>query len=106
LEKIFPTVAKAFAVDGDGGIGPLREIEGEMDSAAPGRDVGELAVEELFDAFGGDCEESGIENDESGVGVKKVCGFGRARAAGVLDKELAGDAPDQGGVLGEGGMGD
>ena len=100
LEEIFPAIAKAFAVDGDWRIGSLRAVQGEMDSAAPGCGVGEVTIDELFDAFGGDGEESGIENDESRVGAEMGCGFRRAGTAGVLDEELAGDAANEGGVLG------
>jgi len=73
-----------------------------MNSAAPGRRVGEIAVDELFDTFGGDGEQSGIQNDKSGVGAEMGCGFRWANAAGVLHEELAGDAAKEGGVLGEG----
>ena len=100
LDEIFPAIAEAFTVDRDLGIRPGREIEGKMDSTAPGSGGGEFAIKELFDALGGDCEKCGIKDDESRVGPEISCGFGRASAAGVMDEELAGDAASESAVLG------
>jgi len=105
LEEIFPAITVTFAIDRNGRIGAGREVKGEMDSAAPWRGVGEFAIEELFDAFGGDGEEVGVEDDKGGVGSEVGCGFGRSGAAGVVDEKLAAEAANEGGVLGEGGIG-
>jgi len=41
LNKIFPAIAEAFAVDFDRVIGPRRENKRQMNAAAPGSAVGE-----------------------------------------------------------------
>ncbi len=102
LHEIFPAIAEAFAVDCDRRIGPGREIEGEMDSAAPWCGIGEFAIKELFDALGGNGEQGGVEDNHGRVGAEVSRGFGWAGAAGVMDRELAADAASESGVLGVG----
>ena len=101
LEEIFPAITVAFAVDRDGGIRAGGEVKREVDSTAPGSGVGKFAIEELFDAFGGDREKVGVEDDKGGVGSEMGCGFGRSGAAGVVNEKLAGEAANAGGGLGE-----
>jgi hypothetical protein len=105
LDKIFPAVAEAFAVNGDRGIGPWRELEGEMDSATPWCGIGEFAIEDLFDALGGNGEHGGVEDDQGRVGAEAGGGFGRACAARVMDEELAAETASESViVLGERGI--
>jgi hypothetical protein len=102
LDEIFPAVAEAFAVDGDRGIRPGRETEREMDSAAPWSGIGEFAVEELFDAFGGNGEHGGFEDNQGRVCAEVGGGFGRTGTARVMHEELAAEAASQSvDVLGE-----
>ena len=74
-----------------------------MDSAAPGGGVGEFAIEELFDAFAGDCEEVWVEDNKGGVGPEMGSSLGRAGAASIVNEKLAAEAANEGGDLGEGG---
>ena len=70
-----------------------------MNAAAPGSSVGEVAIQELFDALGGDGEQCWVEDNEGRVGAEVICSFGWASAAGVMNKELAADAASESGVL-------
>jgi hypothetical protein len=76
-----------------------------VDSTAPRRGVGEFAIEELFDTFGGNCEEVGVEDDKGGVGPEVGGDFGRPGAAGVVNEKLAAEAANESGGLREGGLG-
>ena len=102
LNKIFPAIAEAFAVDRDRAIRPRREKKRQMNAAAPGSGVGEVAIEELFDALGGDGEQCWVEDNEGRVCAEVICSFGWTSAAGVMNQELAADAASQSGVLGVG----
>jgi hypothetical protein len=98
FDKIFPAIAKAFGIDDGCGVGSGGLKKGEMNAAAPGSGVGEFAIEEEFDAFGGNSEEVGIQHDEGFVGAESGGSFGGASGAGVVHKELAGEAADEGGL--------
>ena len=66
-----------------------------MNSAAPWRNIGEFAIEELLDAFGGDCEKIGVKDDKGGIGSKTRRGLGWTRTARVTNKKLATQAADE-----------
>lgn len=76
LNKIFPAIAEAFAVDVARVIGPRREKKGQMNAAAPGGGVGDFAIEELFDALGGDGKQRWVQDNEGRVGAEVICSFG------------------------------
>jgi len=59
-----------------------------------------VAIEELFDALGGDGEQCWVEDNEGRVCAEVICSFGWTSAAGVMNEELAADAASESGVLG------